>query len=103
MRSQPVEALDVVEGDLRHAMAFYESWRMEGSSYFQNQFTETVSWIEWNPELFPKQYKRFRRAIIRNTYYGIFFVIEPDVTTIVAVLDMRRKPSIIRKALKTRR
>jgi hypothetical protein len=103
MRSQPVEALEVLEDDLRHARTFYDSWRMDGSSYFQKQFNEAVSWIEWNPELFPKKYRFFRRTIIRNTYYGIFFVIEPEVTTLVAVFDLRQKPSTIRKMLKSRR
>lgn len=103
MRSQPAEALEVVEDDLRQARAFYDSWRLDGNSYFQRQFNETVSWIEWNPELFPKKYKLFRRAIIRNTYFGIFFVVESEVTTLVAVFDMRRRPSTIRKMLKSRR
>ena len=103
MKSQPVEALEIVEDDLRQAGAFYDSWRMEGSSYFQKQFNETVSWIEWNPELFSKKYKHFRRAIIRNTYFGIYFIIEPEVTTIVAVFDMRRNPRVLRKMLTQRR
>src|SRR5450432_4283884 len=66
-----------------------------GSEYFQGQFRETVAWIEWNPELFHRTYKSFRRAIIRNTYFGVFYAIETDVSTIVAVVDMRqdRKPS----------
>lgn len=31
----------------------------------------------------------FRRAIIRRSYFGLFFAIEPEVTTIVAVRDLR--------------
>jgi hypothetical protein len=61
-----------------------------------------ISWIEWNPELFPKKYRRFRRAIIRRTYFGIFFAIEPDVTTAVTVLDLRRDPKAIKRILRER-
>src|SRR5450432_2210636 len=96
MKSQRVEPLDVIEGDLRYARSYYDSWLSDGSSYFQEQFRDTVKWIEWNPELFPKRYKFFRRAVIRNTFFGIFYAIEPDITTIVAVVDMREKPSVIR-------
>lgn len=61
-----------------------------------------MTWIEWNPEQFPKKYRFFRRAIIRRTYFGIYFVIEPTVTTVVAVLDMRNDPRVIRSLLKLR-
>jgi len=104
MRSQKVEALDAVEDDLRSAMAYYESWRKDGGSYFKRSVSRhTVAWIEWNPELFPKRYKIFRRAIIRNTYFGIFYAIQPEVTTIVAVVDLRRRPSTLRKLVQGRR
>jgi acyl dehydratase len=62
-----------------------------------------VSWIEWNPELFPKKHRMFRRAIIRNTYFAAFFVIEQDVTTIVAVVDLRQRPSKTRGLVTGRR
>jgi hypothetical protein len=96
VKTQPVEALEVVESDLAFAMNYYASWRFNGASYFKGQFDETVKWIEWNPELFSKRYRLFRRAVIRNTYFGIFYVIEPGVTTIVAVLDMRQRPKLLR-------
>jgi hypothetical protein len=103
MKSQKAEALDVVEFDLRYARQYYDSWMSGGADYFQSQFREAVSWIEWNPELFHRTYKTFRRTIIRNTYFGIFYAIEPDVTTIVAVLDLRQRPSTIRKIVRSRR
>jgi hypothetical protein len=103
MKSQRVEALEEVAGDLRYAQDYYSSWRLDGASCFKGQFDETVGWIEWNPELFPKKYRMFRRAIVRNTYFAIFYVIEPDVTTIVAVIDLRQRPSRIRRLVIGRR
>ena len=102
MRSQPVELLEFVEPDLRQAHAFYNSWQTRGAEKFQAKFRETVVWIEWNPELFPRKYRRFRRAIIRRTYFGIYYVIEPAVTVVVAVLDLRRDPRALRQALHLR-
>ena len=99
MKSQPVEALEVVEADLRAACAFYDSWRTDGSAFFRQQFRETARWIEWNPELFPRKHRQFRRAIIRNTYFGVFFAIRPGITTIVAVFDLRQMPKQIRRVL----
>jgi plasmid stabilization system protein ParE len=102
MRSLPVEFLEFVETDLRHARDFYDSWRRSGASEFQAKFRETVFWIGWNPEMFPKRYKYFRRAIIRRSYFAVFYVIEPAVVTVVAVLDMRRDPRKIRSLLRVR-
>ena len=53
--------------------------------------------------MFPRQYRVFRRAIIRRSYFAIYYVIEPQVTTVVAVLDMRREPQSIHDLLKGRK
>ena len=99
MKSQPVEFLDFIEEDLRYARAYYDSWQTDGARLFQERFREAISWIEWNPEMFPKKYRGFRRTIIRRTYFGAFFAIEQDVTTVVAVLDLRQDPKEIRSVL----
>lgn len=44
----------------------------------------------------------FRRAIVRRTYFGVYFVIEPTVTTAVAVLDLRQDPRVIRSLVRQR-
>ena len=99
MKSQPVEFLESVEHDLRYARDFYESWLLNGGRDFMKKFHDCISWIEWNPEMFPKKHRQFRRAIIRKSYFGIYYIIEPEVSTVAAVLDMRRDPRIIRSIL----
>ena len=103
MKSQPVEFLEFVEDDLRFAYGFYDSWHPGGREFFRERFREAVEWIEWNPELFPKKHRFFRRAIIRKTYFAAIYAIEPGVTTVVAVADMRRNPKEIRRILKERK
>ena len=103
MKSQPVEFLDFIEEDLRYAHAFYDSWQTDGAARFQQKFRETIEWIAWNPDLFPTKYKFYHRAIIRRSYFGVYFAVEPHVTTVVAVLDMRQDPRIVRQLLQKRR
>lgn len=67
MHRQPVEFLEWVEHDLAYAQDFYASWLTDGAAVFLDRFLETVSWIEWNPEQFPKKHRFFRRAIIPQT------------------------------------
>lgn len=102
MRSQPVEFLDPVELDIRTAREFYDSWLSDGADRFSAKLDETLDWIEWNPEQFPRKHRHFRRAIIRRTYFGVYYAVEPGVTTVVAVLDLRQNPRVIRSVLKIR-
>ena len=57
----------------------------------------------WNPEMFPKKYRFFHRAIVRRRYFGIFFAIESEITTVAAVRDMRDDPKEIQRLLLNRR
>ena len=56
MKSLPVFALPEVEADLRAAIFHYSSWRSDGADHVRGKYEETVSWIAWNPEAFPKKY-----------------------------------------------
>ena len=102
MRSLPVVALPEVESDLRAAIAHYSSWRTDGEEHVLRMYDETIGWIAWNPEGFPKKYGPVRRAILKRSYYIVYFLIEADRSLVLAVLDGRRDPSEIRSLLKGR-
>ena len=103
MNPQPVIALPEVEGDLRAAGQFYHSWRSDGHAHLQSLWDEVTDWIAENPDLFPKRYRDFRRAPLRHSYYAAFYVVEPNVTVVVAMLDLRQRPARLRNLLRTRR
>jgi len=88
--------LPEVEGDLRAAMAHYSSWRTDGAEHIRQKYDETVGWIAWNPEAFPKKYGLVRRAILKRSYFIVYFVVERDRSLVIAVLDGRRSPQDIR-------
>ena len=96
MKNLPVFALPDVETDLRAAIAHYSSWRSDGGSHVRQKYEETVSWIGWNPDGFPEKYGGVRRAILKQSYYIVYFIEEKDRVLIVAVLDGRRDPQEIR-------
>ena len=90
MRSKPVEALPEVAGDLTTAAAHYQSWRTDGNEHILQKYDETVSWIAWNPDRFPKcRFRRVRRAIIKQSYYIVYFLEEAERSLVLAVLDGR--------------
>ena len=102
MKGQPVEFFDAIEADMRDAREFYASWQFDGARVFMDKFRKTIELIESNPELFPRRCGFFHRAMIRRTYYAIYYAIEADKTSVVAVLDNRRDPATIRAMLNQR-
>jgi plasmid stabilization system protein ParE len=99
----PVFALPEVAADLRAAMAHYASWRSDGAEHVRQKYDETISWIAWNPEAFPKKHGPVRRAILKQSYYIVYFLVERDRAIVLAVLDGRREPTEIKTVLKSRR
>lgn len=102
MNSKPVIALPEVAEDLRLGNAHYASWRSNGSEHFLGKFLETVGWIEWNPDSFPRKYGAVQRAILKHSFYIAYFVQETDRSVIVAVLDGRRAQAEIKNILSER-
>jgi plasmid stabilization system protein ParE len=102
VKSLPVFALPEVEADLRAAAAHYASWRSEGAEHIRRKYEETIEWIRWNPEAFPKKHGVVRRAILKQSYYIVYFLIEADITVVLAVLDGRRDPLEIQNIVSRR-
>lgn len=103
MNTKPVFALEAVAADLKAAADHYGSWRTDGTDQLLRKYEETVAWIAWNPDLFGKQFGAVRRAILKDSYYIVYFVQEAERSVVVAVLDGRRDPGEIRKMLRQRR
>ena len=102
MKSKPVFALDVVAEDLKAAISHYATWRSDSESHVLGKYNETVSWVAWNPDLFPRVFRSVQRAIIKQSYYLMYFVQESERTLVLAVLDGRMNPTFIRKLVKQR-
>lgn len=102
VKSLPVFALPEVEADLRAAATHYASWRSDGAERIRQKYEETVDWIRWNPEAFPKKHGAVRRAILKQSYYIIYFLVEAERTVVLAVLDGRRNPQEIQSIVSRR-
>lgn len=96
MNAKPVFEFPEVGRDLEAAIAHYASWRSDGRDHFLDKYDETVRWIESSPGSFPKKYGDVQRAIIKKSYYLVYFMQEETRTLILAVLDGRRDPLEIR-------
>jgi hypothetical protein len=93
VNSKPVEALPEVAADLIAAARHYQSWRSDGQEHLLQKYEETVSWIAWNPDLFPRKFGAVQRVVLKQSYYVVYFIQEPTRSVVLAVLDGRDDPT----------
>jgi plasmid stabilization system protein ParE len=98
-----VEILEAVQPDLEYARSFYEAWKPGGGDEILRKYFDALDWIEWNPDLFPRKFGLIQRVLLKRSYFVVYFLQEKDRSVIVAVLDGRRDPRVIRKLIHRRR
>ena len=99
MSAKRVEILEAVQADLEYARSFYESWKPGGGDEILRKYLDALDWIEWNPDLFPRKFGMIQRVLLKRSYFVVYFLQEQERSVIVAVLDARRDPRIIRKLI----
>lgn len=81
------------ETDLSAAFVWYESRRSKLGDEFLAEVEDCFARIAELPESFPQLHGRYRRALMRRFPYKIFYVIEPEFISVVAVLHGARHPT----------
>jgi len=103
VNSKPAEALPEVADDLIAAIQHYQSWRSDGQEHLLQKYEETVSWIAWNPDLFPHKFGSVQRVVLKQSYYIVYFVQEAARSVVIAVLDGRDDPVKRSRLIRRRR
>ncbi len=100
MRPEPILTPDA-HADVLYAGEQYAAKQSSLGALFLEEFERTVSLIREAPLLSTIVEPPVRRTLLRRFPYGVFLVAgsgyEPDV--IIAVLDLRQDPEIVRRAL----
>ena len=79
--------LEIFEAALR-----YERERARLGLRFETEVNAVFERILQNPLQFPEIDQGARRALVRRFPYGVFFTVEHDLVTILAVLHLHRDP-----------
>lgn len=81
------------ELDTLEAATWYDGERRGLGNEFLGELRVTLSRIEEGPARFPIVFREVRRAILRRFPFGVFFVLEAERATVIAVTHLRRHPS----------
>ena len=103
MKSLPAVALDAVREDIQAAYDYFEARVSGAGERFLDRYFSTTDTIALNPWSFTVKFDDYRRAVVPKSNLAIYYFIEPDRAVIVAVIDARRHPRLIRDLVRQRR
>jgi toxin ParE1/3/4 len=79
--------------DAEEAAAWYEGQRAGLGIEFVLELDAAIEKAAETPELYERQYREARRALLRRFPYAVYFVFEHGVVEVFAILHQQRKPS----------
>jgi plasmid stabilization system protein ParE len=80
------------EEDLRQAFNWYKEQRKGLGIEFLQSIDASISSIQHNPEAYPFVYKNIHRTLVRRFPYGIFYIVDKEVISIIACFHFRQSP-----------
>lgn len=80
------------ELDIQDAFEWYEAQTSGLGSEFIRAVDACLSGIGRNPLAYPTIYKQSRRALVRRFPYGIFYIFDQDIITVIACFHSKRNP-----------
>jgi plasmid stabilization system protein ParE len=103
VKTVPVVALADVVDDVQAAYDYFESRVLGAGERFLERYFAATDEVGLNPEAFAVKFDDCRRALIRRSNLAIYYFVEPQRAVIVAVIDARRHPRLIRRLVRGRR
>ncbi|MDZ8085961.1 MAG: type II toxin-antitoxin system RelE/ParE family toxin [Nostoc sp. DedQUE12b] len=80
------------EVDIQDAFEWYEQRESGVGSEFVRAVDSCLALIERNPSTYPVVYQQARRLLIRRFSYGVIYVVEENVITVIACYHVKRNP-----------
>ena len=82
----------IAEKDISDIVYWYEKKIPGLGNRFITSLDATFHSIKRNPQIYPKVYKDFRRALSPRFPYAVFYIIDKNTVVIFAVMHGKRKP-----------
>lgn len=101
--SYTVEYLPAVERDVQAAFDWYEEQHIGLGEEFLLSTDAVINSIERNPLTYQAVFKGIRKANTRRFPFGVFYIIEHKVITIIAITHLARHPKTWRKRISRKR
>ncbi len=80
------------ELDIQNGFEWYEQRSSGLGSEFVRAIDNSLALIGRNPLVYPIVYRQVRRVLIRRFPYGVIYLLEDDVISIIACFHVKRNP-----------
>jgi len=100
---KPVVALQDVTGDVQGVYDYFEGRLAGAGERFLKRYFEITDRIASNPWMYPVKFDDYHRALVPKSNQSVYYFQEPERSVIVAVVDARRHPRLIRDFVRGRR
>ena len=87
------------ERDLLEAFQYYESVSPGLGTAFVQRVDEAIAAISLVPAGFRKRHGEFRLLVVNRFPYGIFYLFDGTVVSVVAIAPLMRDPEFIHRLL----
>lgn len=89
---KPLRVRPEAEIDALEAALWYEGERIGLGGEFLVAVREVFGHVANLPNRFPIVFDNVRRAMLRRFPFGVFFVVEEDEPTVIAIMHLHRAP-----------
>lgn len=98
-----VELIFLLQADLDIQTAYnrYEEHQEGRGEIFMRHLDAALTLLRQHPEIGPAYAGRYRRMLIRDFPYGIFYQAQTNRIVIAAIMDLRQDPGTIQQKLGT--
>ena len=90
-----IRITDSAEADLLTGFAFYERQQQGIGEYFLDSLYADIDSLALFGGIHPKPDGRLHRTLSKRFPFAIYYDVQGDVATVVAVLDCRQNPASI--------
>ena len=85
--------------DIQAAFERYEEFQAGRGEVLMRQLDAALTLLRKHPEIAPVYAGSYRRMLVRDFPYGIFYVAQPTRIIVTAIMDLRQDPQAIRRKL----
>ena len=85
--------------DIEDAAGWYEDQRSDLGRRLAGEITSLLDRIRKTPLQFPVVGEGVRRGLLHRFPYAVYFLLEDDAVTVLAVLHQRRDPELWKRRL----
>src|ERR1051325_4058145 len=87
------------ELDIQAAFNRYEGFQEGRGEVFMRHLDAAFTLMRQPPAIAPVSGEAYRRMLIRDFPYGVFYQVQPKRVIVAAVMDLRQDPKAIRRKL----